>query len=198
MWELLQLIIEEKITPNQLLLLYGLKEKTQVKLINSLEEVKGLVMQGFVHQNENKSYTVTPKGNAFIAKLDTYFIKAKKKTNIQLMGKEFNDHIEAFRNVFPMGKLPSGKPARQNVKALAESFRWFFETYDYTWEEIMKATKMYVNEYRATDYLYMQTSQYFIAKQDKHKVKTSTLSDYCDMIKDGVQTEIHTFKEKVV
>jgi predicted transcriptional regulator len=198
MWELLQLIIEEKITPNQLLLLYGLKEKTQVKLINSLEEVNGLIKQGFVEQNENKSYTVTLKGNAFIAKLNTFFVKAKKKTNIQLMGKEFNDHIEAFRNVFPMGKLPSGKPARQNVKALGESFRWFFETYDYTWEEIMKATKMYVNEYRATDYLYMQTSQYFIAKQDKHKVKTSTLSDYCDMIKDGVQTEIHTFKEKVV
>ena len=44
----------------------------------------------------------------------------------------------------------------------------------------------------------MSTSQYFVAKQDKHKVKTSALADYCDMIVDGVETEIHKFKEKVV
>jgi len=33
---------------------------------------------------------------------------------------------------------------------------------------------------------------------DKHKVKHSKLADYCDMIKDGVQTKQHHFKEKVV
>ena len=126
------------------------------------------------------------------------FIKAKKKTNIQLMGKDFTAKIEEYRNIFPAGKLPSGKPGRQNVKALAENFRWFFETYDHSWEAIIKATKMYVNEYRATDYKYMMTSQYFISKQDKHKVKHSELADYCDMINDGVQTQVHHFKEKVV
>ena len=62
----------------------------------------------------------------------------------------------------------------------------------------IKATKMYVNEYRDADYMYMQTSQYFICKQDKHKVKSSTLADYCDMIRDGIDTEEKTFKEKVV
>jgi len=198
MWELFQLILKEKITPNQMLLLYGLKEKTQVKLINSLEEIKSLIVEGFVKQNENKSYTITSKGDNFLLKINSFFTKAVKKTNIQLMGKEYNNHIEAFREIFPKGKLPSGKPARQNVKALAESFKWFFETYDYTWEEIKKATIMYVNEYRSNDYMYMQTSQYFIAKQDKHKVKSSTLADYCDMIKDGITTETHTFTEKVV
>jgi len=44
----------------------------------------------------------------------------------------------------------------------------------------------------------MNNSQYFISKQDKHKVKTSKLSDYCDMIRDGVSTEQEYFKEKVV
>ena len=57
---------------------------------------------------------------------------------------------------------------------------------------------MYVNEYRSDNYMYMVTSQYFIAKQDKHKVKNSKLADYCDMIIDGVESEIHTFKEKIV
>jgi hypothetical protein len=44
----------------------------------------------------------------------------------------------------------------------------------------------------------MQTSQYFISKQDKHKVKHSRLADYCDMIVDGVSTEDEHFKETVV
>ena len=198
MWEFLQKILDADITPNQCLLLFGIKEKTQVKAINSLEELKGLIKAEFVEQQENKSYKITPKGKAFMVKMDNYFIKAKKKTNIQLMGKEFSEQIEKYRAIFPAGKLPSGKPARQNVKALAESFRWFFETYDYSWEQIIKATKMYVNEYRSNEYMYMQTSQYFIAKQDKHKVKSSTLADYCDMIIDGITTEQHTFTEKVV
>jgi len=197
MWELFQKIANEKITPNQCYLLFGIKERTQVQL-NSMEEVKNLIKQGFVEKEKNKPYTITNKGKTLITKFNNYFIKAKKKTNIQLMGKDFADKIEEYRNIFPAGKLPSNNPARQNVKALGESFRWFFETYDYTWEDIIKATKMYVNEYRSDNYMYMQTSQYFISKQDKHKVKHSKLADYCDMILDGVETEIHTFKEKIV
>ena len=130
--------------------------------------------------------------------LDNYFLKAKKKTNIQLMGKDFLEKISSYREIFPAKKLPSGKPARNNVKTLNESFRWFFETYDYDWDTIIDATRMYVNEYRANDYMYMQTSQYFISKQDKHRVKHSALADYCDMVIDGVDTEDDHFKEKVV
>ena len=180
------------------MLLFGMKEKIQVKNINSLEEVKNLIAKGFVSKEEGSPHVITNKGKLLITKYNNYFVKAKKKTNIQLMGKDFNDKIEAYRKIFPAGKIPSGKPARQNVKTLCDSFRWFFEQYDYTWEEVMKATSMYVNEYRNSEYLYMQTSQYFISKQDKHKVKTSTLSDYCDMIRDGVTTETKHFKEKVV
>ena len=147
---------------------------------------------------EDEQYKLTPDGKAFIAHLDNYFIKAKKKTNIQLMGKSFVDNINVYREIFPNKKLPSGKPARVNVKMLSESFRWFFETYDSTWNQIFEATRMYVNEYRDQEYMYMQTSQYFICKQDKHKVKSSTLADYCDMIKDGIDTEDDHFKETVV
>jgi hypothetical protein len=147
---------------------------------------------------EEKKYKLTPQAKTFIAHLDNYFIKAKKKTNIQLMGEDFAEQIDIYRTTFPNKRLPSGKPARVNVKMLSESFRWFFETYDYEWKDVIKATKMYVNEYRDAEYLYMQTSQYFICKQDKHRVKSSTLADYCDMIRDGIDTEEQTFKEKVV
>ena len=91
------------------------------------------------------------------------FVKAKKRTSIQLMGKKFNLKLNEYREIFPASKLPSGKPARVNVRTLENSFRWFFETYDFTWDEIINATRMYVNEYRDKQYMYMKTSQYFIA-----------------------------------
>ena len=44
----------------------------------------------------------------------------------------------------------------------------------------------------------MKTSQYFISKQDKHKVKHSELADYCDLIKEGLDDDDFIFNEKVV
>ena len=56
-----------------------------------------------------------------------------------------------------------------------------------------------INEYREKEYMYMKTSQYFICKSDKHKVKHSELADYCDMVRDGIEVEDdQPFKEKVV
>jgi hypothetical protein len=177
-------------------MLFGIKQKTAVPTKLNVE-INELVELGFL-VHDKKIYKLTPQAKAFIAHLDNYFIKAKKKTDIQLMGKNFSEQINEYRETFPNKRLPSGKPARVNVKMLSESFRWFFETYDYEWLDVIKATKMYVNEYRDVEYMYMQTSQYFICKQDKHRVKSSTLADYCDMIRDGIDTEEQTFREKVV
>jgi hypothetical protein len=178
--------------------MFGMKKGVSVSPKNTrADDKQHLISIGYLEEM-NGVYKLTPEAKAFLVRLDNYFIKAKKKTDIQLMGKDFVDKINKYRETFPAKKLPSGKPARNNVKALGEAFRWFFETYDYSWDEIHKATSMYVNEYRDKDYLYMQTSQYFISKQDKHKVKHSTLADYCDMILEGVSTEEDHFKENVV
>ena len=183
-------------TPNQCLILFGMKQGVSSTASNKLDK-NILVSNGYLTIEDNK-YKLTALAKSIISRLDNYFIIAKKKTDIQLMGKDFATKINTFREIFPNQRLPSGKPARVNVKMLSESFRWFFETYDYTWEDVINATKMYVNEYRDAEYMYMQTSQYFICKQDKHRVKHSTLADYCDMIRDGIDTEEKTFKEKVV
>jgi hypothetical protein len=196
MWELFQKILQANLTPNQSLILFGMKQGITLSQITQEDKDK-LVKEGYLVKTDNL-YTMTPKAKLLIVQLDNYFIKSKKKTDIQLMGKNFVDTINSYREIFPAKKLPSGKPARNNVKALGEAFRWFFDTYDHTWLDVLKATRMYVNEYRDADYLYMQTSQYFICKQDKHRVKHSTLADYCDMIKEGVSTEDEHFKDKVV
>ena len=179
------------------MLLFSMKEKVSLPIQYPEEDFKSLLENNYLELVKG-AYTITIEGKILMAHLDNYFLKAKKKTNIQLMGKDFNEKIKQYREIFPAKKLPSGKPARQNVKALTDSFRWFFESYDHTWDDVIKATKMYVNEYRDADYLYMVTSQYFVSKQDKHKVKVSLLADYCDLIKEGVDTTEDHFKEKVV
>jgi hypothetical protein len=196
MWDLFQKIIKANLTPNESLILFSMKQKVSLPLLDQKDKVS-LVNKGFL-ELKDKKYIMTSQSKSICARLDSYFIKAKKKTDIQLMGKNFAERISNYREVFPAKKLPSGKPARNNIKALGEAFRWFFETYDYTWDQVHQATRMYVNEYRDADYMYMQTSQYFICKQDKHRVKHSTLADYCDMIIDGVSTEDEHFKENVV
>ena len=193
MWELFQQILQEKMTPNQFLVLYGIKKSLSLPLDNVADEVKKLEELGFI-QDKN----ITVKGKKVITRFENYFVRAKKRTSIQLMGKDFAKRLNEYREVFPAGKLPSGKPARVNIKTLENAFRWFFENYDFSWDEIIDATKMYVNAYRDKEYMYMKTSQYFVAKTDKNKVKSSDLADYCDMVRDGVEMEDNHFKEKVV
>ena len=193
MWELFIKIQKYNINPNQCMILFAFDKGVSPSDCNHADIV-ALYHEGYI-TNKNE---ITLEGRKIIVTLDNYFTVNKKKTNKQLLGKSGSLNIDQYRAIFPKGKLPSGVPGRNNVKILTENFRWFFAEYDYTWEEIIKATKMYVNEFQKNNYMYMQNSQYFISKQDKHKVKTSKLADYCDMIRDGISTEEDHFKENVV
>ena len=162
MLELFQKILKDKLTPNQLLLLYGIKNKISFPIQNKQYDAGALIKLGLVLYKEGPTYSLTPKGRSICVKYDQLLSKAKKRPTTQLLGKGYLDMLKLYRSAFPAGKLPSGKPARQNLKTLENCFRWFFETYDYTWDEVAHACVMYVNEYKAKDYMYMKTSQYFI------------------------------------
>ena len=200
MLELLQEIIKDKITPNQLLLLFAIDESISFPQINPHLEIKGLKREGYILMNEDleTGCELSDDGIRLKIKYNNYFIKGKKKTNSILMGKEYIKKVEEWRELWPAKKLPSGKPARTNVRTLTNNFKWFFENYDYSWDEIFKATNKYIDQYELTDYLYMKTSQYFIAKSDSSRVKISELADCCDMLKEGLDDDITHFKEKIV
>lgn len=193
MWNLFLKIKRYGITPNQCMILFAFDEGVTPSNCEAVD-LLALFKEGYM----NKDKSITAEGKKVIITLNNYFTVNKKKTNKQLLGKSGSLNVDQYRAIFPKGKLPSGVPGRNNVKILTENFRWFFAEYDYTWEEIIKSTKVYVNEFQKNNYMYMQNSQYFISKQDKHKVKTSKLADYCDMIRDGVSIEEDHFKENVV
>jgi hypothetical protein len=114
------------------------------------------------------------------------------------MGQDFVRNIEKYVEIFPNKKLSSGKYARVNAKNLEAPFRWFFETYDYDWEEIFKATEKYVDEFSIRRYEFMRTAQYFIRKQNIDKSFESDLATYCEIIRSGDDEEQVYFSEKVV
>ena len=127
-------------------MLYAINKRTKLSLddCDTDQCLKKLSSLGFITLNNKPPLDVqlTLEGKLIITKFENYFIKAKKRTSIQLMGKKFVDRINEYRNIFPSGKLPSGKPGRVNVKTLENSFRWFFENYNFSWDEIIDATKM--------------------------------------------------------
>jgi hypothetical protein len=177
--------------------LFAVKQKVRPATYD-VNDLKHLIESGYITK-EDTSYKISIEGAKIIRNLNSYFERQKKKTAAELMGKDYANYVKQYREIFPAQKLPSGVPARNNVKILTENFRWFFTEFEYSWDEVIEATKHYVNEFRLKDYKYMQNSQFFISKQDKHKVKTSKLADYCDLIKDGVDPEDNFyFKDRVV
>jgi hypothetical protein len=139
---------------------------------------------------------LTNKSIIFTTEIDGFFKKAKKKTTKDLLGNNFTDNIQKYVEIFPNRKLSSGKYARVNPKNLENSFRWFFENYEYDWDMIFKATKKYIYDYSLKNYEYMRTSQYFIRKQNTDKTYDSELADYCNMIDNVLDDEVVFIKER--
>ena len=60
------------------------------------------------------------------------------------------------------------------------------ENYDYSWETILEATRMYIEKYKTEDYKYMKTSAYFIFKSENGET-ISQLANFCDMVTEGIE-----------
>lgn len=188
-------LIQEGLTPNTYYVLHCIKEKiVPNKFVNKELECKRLQTDQWLTEN----LELTSKSLIFMEEINGYFKRTKKKTSQDLMGQDFVRNIEKYVEIFPNKKLSSGKYARVNAKNLEAPFRWFFENYDYDWEEIMKATERYVDEFSIRRYEFMRTAQYFIRKQNIDKSFESDLATYCEIIRSGDDEEQVYFSERVV
>ncbi len=183
------------LTPNMLYVLYCMHNNIiPDKSVNSSLELSKLVSGNYI----TESLELSENSLKFMSEVEGYFKKSKKKTSKILMGDDFQDNLKTYNELFPKGKLPSGVPARVNIKGLENAFRWFFENFSYSWETVLKATEKYVDEYSMNRYNYMRNSQYFVRKQNTDKTWDSTLATYCDMIEADDYEEPNYFKENIV
>ncbi len=183
------------LTPNMFYVLYCIHiNVVPDKSVNSSLEVSKLISGNYL----TESLELSENSLKFMSEVEGYFKKSKKKTSKILMGDDFQDNLKTYNELFPKGKLPSGVPARVNIKGLENAFRWFFENFSYSWETVLKATEKYVDEYSMNRYNYMRNSQYFVRKQNTDKTWDSTLATYCDMIEADDYEEPSYFKENIV
>lgn len=196
--EIFNTLIKYGLTPNQLYLLWCKKNSIIPKINVSVSlELKRLEGDWI----DLTSKTLTAKSLKVLADIDQYFKVSKSKTSKTILGDDFLAKIDEYLEIFPKFKLPSGKYARSDKKNLENNFRWFFETHSYSWETVLEATKMYVDEFERQGFKYMRTSQYFIRKQNAiEKSFESELANYCEAYLSG-SSEMqggNFFSEKVV
>ena len=77
MLELLQEIIKDKLTPNQLLLLFAIDDSISFPQINPHLEIKGLKKEGYILMNEDleTGCELSDNGRRLKIKYDNFIIK---------------------------------------------------------------------------------------------------------------------------
>lgn len=192
------LFLKYQLSPNQFYLLTCIKDQLGPININIDQEIRQLELNNWI-KPVNKGYQLEPKSMTLIQQVESFVIIHKKKTDKHIMGEDFEVYCEKFRQIFPKMLSPtSGKPLRTNLKSVIEGLRWFMENYDYTWEDIFKATYQYVDHFETKKYHYMATCQYFIRKQNVNRIWESILADHCANIEDGDDPEPVFFPTNVI
>lgn len=196
MKELFDFLVENKVTPNSFYTLWGIVNKVRPANINIHTELRLLMKEGFIEDVEKG--TLTDKGNKLVEDASNAFGNMRALADRVAVLND-DDNVMAYINMFPKGKLPSGKPARLPKNDIKKCFDWFFKNYDYSWETILSATAYYLDTYEKTNFLYMKNSQYFIRKQNIDKTWESELAGYCEIILNGGHNEDDNhIQEKVV
>jgi len=161
------------------------------KKYSHLRPFTPLHLEGFVLV-DGDTWSLSQKGEELLKHLDTLIKGKAPKISPPIVVSE--GLATEYREMWPEIKFPSGKYARTNVKSIIIAFQQFFKEYPaYTdWEIILKATELYLEEYRQNNWKYASTSQYFIAKK-KEGGYQYILADYYERILGGeaVQEVIH-------
>ena len=195
--EFFDLLKKNKLTPNQYERLVEFSMHDSWQHFFLVPDNQALLDEEFIVVTKDDKYLITKKAEDLIKKIEKLF--RKESAGDKKVDSEFLQNIEAYRELFPNIKLPSGVYARSAVKNLEPAMIWFFENFNYSWDTVLKATKMYINEYEIKRWMYLKNSQYFIRKQNVYKQYTSELANYCENILNGAdENNKNIFESKVV
>lgn len=191
-------LFTSKVTPNGLLVLHATHNKySYLSYINFKHEQHRLELTGYLTSSKVggiTTYTITQKGLHLIKESQDIFEKTKaRKAKSKVPFSDWEQNIEVYNKMFPEGKKQGSSIAfRTTPKELFERFKWFFLEYpEYSWEDVMIATKVYLKHYEEEgSYTYMQISKYFIKKSDQNKNITSNLATMCYNIAEGNDGDI--------
>jgi hypothetical protein len=197
MKDLYDYLVKNKVSPNGLFVLHcSFNNYMYPSYVNFKTEQYRLETTGhLVKENTgvNEIYKITLTGEHLLKECEHILNKAKRAKKNPIALAEWDEKIAEYNQIFPAGKKSGTSLAfRTNPKELVAAFVWFFKEYpEYSWEDVLNATRKYVQPFEETsEYTYMQTSRYFVKKDDKSKNTISTLAGICYNIAEGNDEDI--------
>lgn len=182
--QLWSVMIKYNLSPNEIYFLDCCRTKIKpTGIINEDIELLMVQSKGLIDDKGNLSALALK----ILDEFETYLVKRKNKVTKEVLGEDFIEKVNEYREAWPKKRLPSGELARQSVQELKDKFVWFFKTYpEYDWDLVLDATDYYNIIYEKKNHMYMVTSSYFIKKTNPQtKETTSKLADYCQQILDN-------------
>lgn len=141
---------------------------------------------------EGSEYSLAEKAKDLLEELE------KPKTVAVKSDPLFDENCLRYNMLFPKITLGSKKPARTHIKTVTEALRWFIDNYEYTWDVILGATDLYLQQEERSGWKYTRTSQYFIRKQNNgDKTFSSDLANYCELFLGGEETAVDLSSDNV-
>ena len=141
-------------------------------------------------EEEKVHYQLTEKGVNL-----THFITSFDLENNEVQKEMLNEVIESEENVenwiddwlqlFPSDKH-FGRSLRTNSRDCLDRMRWFLANFKFSKEEVMEATKNYIESQRTSPegFKFARNSTYFILKGRGNVDRTSELATECEKLKD--------------
>jgi hypothetical protein len=173
-------IKKAKLTIQQYHYLYSLYNNPKIQLP---ENLRGKMPEIYITTDG----FLTDKAKSLIKQVEALFKPVKSLNDMKSLGDDFAEKVKEYILLFPSGILPNGKYARGDEKGITNNFIWFFQEYQFTWETILKATRMYVVEFKQKDYLHMRTAMYFVRKIQGSQT-ICDLATYCDAVNNRVES----------
>lgn len=154
--------------------LAGLFDSELTELVN-VDHYDELVEKGFLELSEDQIPLITEHGadyvRRYLKKQITTINKKPKKIEVS------NDFVSQYRNLFK-GLKPGSMGYSKGVSQ--KMSRFFTENPETTEEEVINATRKYLDS--LNNYQYLQQADYFIYKKDANG-ESSRLSAYIDELR---------------
>ncbi|XAI97349.1 hypothetical protein [Leptolyngbya phage Lbo-JY46] len=123
-------------------------------------------------------------GELFDEWANNYFTSKTAKDNFN-----FLVWINKWYKMFPQIKNGGNKKIQSNLDTCINKMKVFIDKYKYSYEEIDRATDMYLRDMEKDGFQYCRTAYYFIDK----KGAGSSLLEYCEKLKNNYE---HNYQEE--
>jgi hypothetical protein len=171
------LLAEHNLSIDEFLVLIHLNDELYN---NSTNVLKPLEEKQFIKIISDEKVILREKGKLLLELISIEKISSSNKKRIvksdRLVNVELNSFINDFRNKFK-GLKPGSMGSESACKL--KMFRWMKENPQYTSEQILNATEIYIKS--LNNYQYLQQADYFIYKKEG-KDEQSKLSAFIDEI----------------